>query len=443
MSARPEVPKGTQPGKIVKKHEPSRDPKPGNGLVKAIPANPVAGNDVPKSPKAGNGARSAGGQANVKRSNGLVRAPAAATPTVLFDGITHDSGLERSNGLVRPLRTHKDNYSDDSYGQDYDNYGYSRQDYYSHDRSYVSYSSGYCAPYPYRPSHRRYPYYSDPFYCGPLPSVSITYSYDPWCSTRYYVPCPPTYSYYGPSRYDYCPPVYSAPVYCPPTYYDDSFSVSLGFSGSSSFFGFSYGYGSARAYDPYDYGYTGCYPYRAYDRCGPRYGWWHRPVWGWSTRSCDPWSFATPVDPFESNETTGALGLIQAAAVDPAAEFEEAVYSTMRGNYQTAIEATRQAVLDAPDSFAPGQTDLDRYQLQRATWALTVYRNPPRAAVGDKDAAFMVAAISALSGDHATALDSANQARELGDDHPATLQLIEQLAMEEARADWGVQTALR
>ena len=441
------MPKGTQPGKIVKKHEPSRDPKPGNGLVKAIPANPVAGNDVPKSPKAGNGARRAGGQANVKRSNGLVRAAAAATPTVLHKGNTHDSGLARSNGLVRPVRSHGDDYSDDSYGHDYRDDGYGRNDYgrdgYSrHDRSYVSYATGYCAPSLSGPYYRPYSYYSGPSYCGP--SISIAYSsYDPWYSTRYYVPCPPTYTYFGPSRYTYCPPVYCAPAYCPPTYYDDSFSISLGFSGSSSYVGFNYGYGSARVYDPYDYGYTGCYPYRAYDRCAPRYGWWQRPVWGWSVGGCDPWSSATPVYPFETNETAGALGLIQAAAVDPEVEFDEAVYSTMRGNYQTAIDATRQAVLDAPESFAPGQTDLDRYQLQRATWALTVYRNPPRAAVEEKDAAFMVAAISALAGDHSNALDAANEARELGDDHPATLELIEQLAMQEARADWGVQTALR
>ena len=75
--------------------------------------------------------------------------------------------------------------------------------------------------------------------------------------------------------------------------------------------------------------------------------------------------------------------------------------------------------------------------------AMTVYENPPRAAVNEKDAAFMVAAIAALSGDAERAAEAAAEARDLGDDHPATLRLIEQLAMDEGRAEWGVQTTAR
>lgn len=65
------------------------------------------------------------------------------------------------------------------------------------------------------------------------------------------------------------------------------------------------------------------------------------------------------------NETIGAYGLTEAATitVDPAQELEDAVYSTMRGRYQVAIDTTRDAVLSAPELFAPGQTDLDKYQL--------------------------------------------------------------------------------
>jgi len=437
---RPDAPKTSQPSNNLNKpivrdrdinppkvvSPPARKPLVGssNGLVKSGPAINRPVDSLSVSPTPDRQPRAGGGGKSIRRAGGAVIGAAAAPDPVVFNqDVTFDSGLDRSNGLVLPV--YEQSYRDHSYG-------YSHYVSPSRHRSYVSYSGGYCAP-----IHPYGGYYSSPYY-----GSSVIYSsYDPFYSSRYYVPCPPTYI-------NPCGPTYYTPAYCPPTYYApsyrDSWNVSFGISSSSSWFGVNYG--SSWSCPPY---YAGSYIYRAapcYDPCGPRYGWWRRPVWGWTTYSCDPWSYAEPrgpVYPFETTEYTGAIGLTQAAALDATAEFEEAVYSTMRGNYQTAINATRHAVLGAPESFGPGQSDLDRYQLQRATWALTVYENPPRAVVNDKDAAFMVAAISALSGDHESALQAATEARDLGDDHPATLELIQRLAMDDARADWGVQNTMR
>jgi hypothetical protein len=431
----PAPPAATAPKpRVISRETTPRVISPGNGLVKASPQ--PGGTAATPAPRIDRPPRSAGGSSTLQRSNGLLAGTAAVAPApVTFrEGPTHDSGLVRSNGLVRQI-DHPPTY-DHSYGGGYVVNGYSHHDYPWRHRSYVSYSNGYCAPAPVYP---RWPYYSSPFYGSPLRSAVIYTSYDPFCSSRYYVPCPPTYTYCGPTRYSYCPPTYCAPTYC-----GDSWSFSFGFSSSSSWFGLSYG--SSWSCPPYYGGYGVYRPYGYYNPCPPRHGWWHRPVWGWSTFSCDPWSLAEPrgpVYPFDTNEYTGAFGLTQAASISATEQFEEAVYSTMRGRYDTAIEMTRAAVLSTPESFAPGESELDQYQLQRATWALTVYENPPRAAVDDKDAAFMVAAIAALAGDHETAVDAASEARELGDDHPATLQLIQQLAMEDARADWGMQATMR
>lgn len=439
---KPDIGKGPTPSGTIDKRNPPKVLTPGNGLVRNIPAAPRPVPPAVDAPSPTPKPRVAGGGPTVRRSSGLVpgAAAVAAAPVVFNQDPTFDSGLVRGNGLVRPIEVEL--VYGPTCGPSYVVNGYGYGDYPWRTTTYVSYSSGYCAP-----SYPRWPYYSSPFYGSPLRSAVIYTSYDPWCPPRYYVPCPPTYVGYCGPTYTYCPPTYCAPSYCD----DDRWSFSFGFSGSSSWFGFGYssgwwsrpyGYSSYDCWDP-------CYrPYRCIDPCAPGHGWWRRPVWGWSVYSCDPWSCAEPRGPvylFPLSETVDATAYAQSdtPVIDAAAQLEETVYSTMRGRYHAAIEHTRDAVLSTPEHFAPGSTELDQYELQRAAWALTVYENPPRAAVHDKDAAFMVAALAALAGDHDRAVSAAAEARELGDDHPSTLRLIEQLALDEARADWGVQSASR
>lgn len=352
--------------------------------------------------------------------------PAATVTPAVQTGTTFDSGLSRTGGLVRP-----DNW--DHRGVpvrstpycpprvvNHSAYG----DYPWRTTTYVSYSSGPCAPRSYYPL---WPYTSSPFYGSSLRGVSVTY-WD-WCAPRYV--CRPAYVC-APTYWTPCPPtyvVYPAPVYGHRPAWDSHVGVSYWSWGSwGSSFSFSVGWGStySNCYDPcWSTTWCGAYvPVRRHaSRC---YGWWRRPAWGWTVYIGAP----AVVEVAEPAPVRWAVTPVNAVA-----EFDSAVYSTMRGEYQTAVRTMRNAVLGAPESFAPGTVALDEQQLQRAAWAMTVYRNPPQRAVQPADAAFMVAALAAISGDGAAAAQAANEARLLGDRHPATDRLAQMIEWAQTRAD--------
>lgn len=377
-------------------------------------------------------------------SGGLVRpASAAAAPSavvvaprqdsvspVVHTGTTFDSGLTRTGGLARPADW--DHRGVPVRSKPYcpptrvvHHYGY--DDYPWRTTTYVTYHSGVCAPsicYP------LWPYSTSPFYGSPLRAVSITYPN--WCAP---IACHRPAYVYPPICWTPCPT--TCVVYPPPVYgHRPAWGSHVGFTysswGSSSWFGLSLGWGwssCATWRDPCRPT-TWCGTYVPVRRCPSRcFGWWHKPTLGWST--CIHSSTPVVLGVVDSAPTVRWT----AAPVNALSEFEDAVYSTMRGEYQTAIRTMRNAVLGAPESFAPGAVAMDEQQLQRAAWAMTVYRNPPQRAVQPADAAFMVAALAALAGDGAAAAQAADEALQLGDRHPATQRLTQMIEWAQSFAD--------
>ncbi|MBX3403173.1 MAG: hypothetical protein KF699_07160 [Phycisphaeraceae bacterium] len=414
--------------------------RPSNGLQRPAAASPRP-TPAPPTPVVPTPAPS---RPSIAPSGGIVRpAPAAATPSpvvvaprqasaspVVHTATTFDSGLTRTGGLARPANW--DHRGVPVRSTPYcppprvvHHYGYG--DYPWRTTTHVTYHAGACAP---RACYPLWPYTTSPFYGSSLRGVSITYSN--WCGPTYvYRPmyvCPPTY-------WAHCPTTHV--VYPPPIYgHRPAWGSHVGFSystwGSSSSFGLSIGWGlsSCTTWRDPRWSTTWCGTYVPARHCPSHcYGWWHRPTLGWSTYSV----YSAPV----VVGIADAAPPVQwtAAPVNAVSEFEEAVYSTMRGEYQTAIRTMRNAVLGAPESFAPGAVAMDEQQLQRAAWAMTVYRNPPQRAVQPADAAFMVAALAALSGDGAAAAQAAEEARQLGDRHPATERLAQMIQWAQSFAD--------
>jgi hypothetical protein len=130
----------------------------------------------------------------------------------------------------------------------------------------------------------------------------------------------------------------------------------------------------------------------------------------------------------------GAPATALASASAARAHLARALAATERRDYPGAVSAMRQAVESSPGAFAgsPPLAAADPALSQRLGAALAVYGNPPRKAVGEADARFMVAALSGAAGRRGDALAAATSAIASGDRSPGALAL--QRSLREAGA---------